>query len=199
MIKNNQSQSQHKKIIHFNKLIKFGHSPELLPLKRENILAKFTQKELDSCWESLSVNIIQNYQRGKATWIKGFGTFTYKGTEVNLEGVTNEIIKDKKERLPVFLVSKEFNENLKPGEYTKEYGIRYFITKENKNIPIVNLNYSEIAFSLSMPKDKVFLIIKNLIQHINDAILKKKFKINARIGSSPFETKYFGSKIRRKF
>ena len=176
MIKNNQSQSQHKKIIHFNKLIKFGHSPELLPLKRENILAKFTQKELDSCWESLSVNIIQNYQRGKATWIKGFGTFTFKGTEVNLEGVTNEIIKDKKERLPVFLVSKEFNENLKPGEYTKEYGIRYFITKENKNIPIVNLNYSEIAFSLSMPKDKVFLIIKNLIQHINDAILKKKFK-----------------------
>ena len=176
MLKNNQSQSQDKHIIHNYNSIKFGRSPELFPLKRENILAKFTQKELDSCWESLSVNIIQNYQRGKATCIKGFGTFTYKGTEVNLEGVTNEIIKDKKERLPVFIVSKEFNEHLKPGEYTKEYGIRYFTTKENKNIPICNLNYSEIAFSLSMPKDTVFEIIKNLIKHISESISKKKFK-----------------------
>ena len=176
MLKDNQSQSQDKNIHNTFKIIKFGRSPELLPLKRENIIAKFTQKELDSCWESLTVNIIQNYQRGKGTFIKGLGTFTYKGPEVNLEGVTNEIIKDKKERLPVFLVSKEFNENLKPGEYTKDYGIRYFITKENKNIPIVNLNYSEIAFSLSMPKDKVLEIIKNLIKHMSDAISKKKFK-----------------------
>ena len=176
MLKNNQSQSQDKKIYSTYKILKYGGSPEIFPLKREIILSKFTQKDLDSCWESLSINIIQNYQRGKGTSIKGFGTFTYKGPEVNLEGVTNEIIKDKKERLPVFLVSKEFNENLKPGEYTKEYGIRYFTSKENKNIPIANLNYSEIAFSLSMSKDKVFEIIKNLIQHISDAILKKKFK-----------------------
>ena len=152
------------------------HSSELIPLKRENIISKFTQKELNSCWESLTTNIIQNYQRGKGTLVKGFGTFTFKGTEINLEGTTNEIYRDKKERLPVFLVSKEFNENLKTGEYTKQYGIRYFTSKENKNIPISNINYSEIAFSLSMSKDKVSEIIKHLILYINEAIVKKQFK-----------------------
>ena len=151
-------------------------STELIPLKRIKILSKFTQEELDSCWECLCINIIQNYQRGKGTLIKGFGTFTFKGTELNLEGTTNEIIRDKKERLPIFLVSKEFNENLKTGEYTKQYGIRYYTSKENKNIPISNLNYSEIAFSLSMPKEKVAEIIKHLILYINEAIIKNKFK-----------------------
>ena len=73
------------------------HSSELIPLKRENIISKFTQKELNSCWESLTTNIIQNYQRGKGTLVKGFGTFTFKGTEINLEGTTNEIYRDKKE------------------------------------------------------------------------------------------------------
>ena len=149
---------------------------ELIPLSRDKILSKFTQDELDSCWESLSINIIQNYQRGKGTLIKGFGTFTFKGTEINLEGTTNEVFRDKKERKPVFLVSKEFNENLKTGEYTQEYGIRYFTTKENKNIPISSINFSEIAFSLSMSKEKVFELIKHLIQYMSESITKKKFK-----------------------
>jgi len=149
---------------------------ELIPLSHDKILSKFTQDDLDSCWQSLSISIIQNYQRGKGTLIKGFGTFTFKGTEINLEGTTNEVFRDKKERKPVFLVSKEFNENLKTGEYTNEYGIRYFNTKENKNIPISSINYSEIAFSLSMSKEKVFELIKHLIQYISDSITKKKFK-----------------------
>ena len=176
MIKINQSKSQDRNFFRGYNTLKVGRSTELLPLKREHILAKFPQEDLDSCWESLSVNIIQNYQRGKGTFVKGFGTFTYKGTEISLEGTTNEVFRDKKERIPVFLVSKGFNDSLKPGEYTKEYGIRYFVTKENKNIPILNVNYAEIAFSLSMSKDKVYEIIKNLIQLINDAIVKKKFK-----------------------
>ena len=74
------------------------------------------------------------------------------------------------------MVSKEFNENLKTGEYTKEYGIRYYNTKENKNIPISNINYSEIAFSLSMSKEKVFELIKHLIQYMSESITKQKFK-----------------------
>ena len=149
---------------------------ELIPLSRDKILSKFTQEDLDSCWEALSINIIQNYQRGKGTLIKGFGTFTFKGTEINLEGTTNEVFRDKKERKPIFLVSKEFNENLKTGEYTQQYGIRYFTTKENKNIPISNINYSEISFSLSMPKEKVFELIKHLIHYLSESITKKIFK-----------------------
>ena len=176
MMKINPSKSLEKTNYSSRTPIHLWQSTELIPLRREKIISKFTQEELDSCWESLSTNIIQNYQRGKGTLIKGFGTFTYKGPEINLEGTTNEIIRDKKERLPIFLVSKEFNENLKSGEYTKQYGIRYFTTKENKNIPISNINYTEIAFSLCMSKDKVSEIIKHLILYIKESIIKKKFK-----------------------
>ena len=172
----NLSESQRKKFYNSNFPLQNRTLSELLPLKRENILCKFTQEELDSCWESLCIAIIQNYQRGKGTLIKGFGTFTFKGAELNLEGTTNELARNKKERLPVFLVSKEFNENLKTGEYTKQFGIRYFISKENKNIPISSINYTEIAFSLSMKKEKVIEIIKHLIGYINDSIVKNKFK-----------------------
>ena len=31
---------------------------ELIPLSRDKILSKFTQEDLDSCWEALSINII---------------------------------------------------------------------------------------------------------------------------------------------
>ena len=136
MLKINPSKSQEKHNIKTSIPLDLRYSTEILPLRREKVLSKFTQEELDSCWESLSIAIIQNYQRGKGTLIKDFGTFTFKGTEINLEGTTNEIFRDKKERLPVFLVSKEFNENLKSGEYTKQYGIRYYTNKENKNTPI---------------------------------------------------------------
>ena len=176
MMRINLSKSQGKN--YYKSILPFQNRvlTELLPLRREKILCKFTQDELDSCWESLCIAIIQNYQRGKGTLIKGFGTFTFKGQEINLEGTTNQIIRDKKERLPVFLVSKEFNGNLKTGEFTKQSGIRYFTSKENKNIPISNINYSEIAFSLSMKKEKVEEIIKHLIGYINDAIVNNKFK-----------------------
>ncbi len=176
MSKINSSRSQERKKYKSFLPNELRYSTEILPLRREKVLSKFTQEELDSCWESLTTNIIQNYQRGKATLIKGFGLFTFKGTEINLEGTTNDIFRDKKERSPVFLVSKEFNDTLKTGEYTKQYGLRYYTTRENKNIPISNLNYSEIAFSLSMTKDKVTEIIKHLILYINEAIVQKKFK-----------------------
>ena len=176
MLKNYPSKSQEKGIYDIKNSFQLRKSVDLIPLRRENIIAKFTQEELDSCWASLSTNIIQNYHRGKATFIKGFGTFTFKGVDLNLEGTTNEIIRDKKERGPIFLVSKEFIHDLKSGEYTKQYGVRYFTSKENKNIPILNINFAEIAFSLSMSKDKVYEIIKHLILYIKESIIKKKFK-----------------------
>ena len=161
--------------------LKIHNSTELLPLKPEKVLEKYSQEELDACWEALCINVVQNYQRGKGTFIKNFGTFTFKTPELNLEGTTNEVFRDKKLRYPIFIVSKEFNPNIKPGEYNKVSGIRYFIVKENKNINISNINYSEIAFSLSMAKDKVTNIIKYLITYINESIEKKKFK-NKKMG-----------------
>ena len=175
MLTINPSKSQERKKSKSIFPLDLKYSTEILPLRREKIICKFTQEELDSCWEALTRNVIQNYQRGKGTLIKGFGTFTFKGTEINLEGTTNDVFRDRKERSPVFLVSKEFNDTLKTGEYTTQYGLRYYNTRENKNIPISNINYAEIAFSLSMSKDRVSEIIKHLILYINDAIVQKKF------------------------
>ena len=143
---------------------------------RDSLIKNYSQEVIDACWESLSINVIQNYQRGKGTSIKDFGIFSFKAPPVNLEGVTNEYIKDKKPREPIFLVSKDFNNEFKIGEYTKQNGIIYYHQKDNKNIPIVKLNLAEIAFSLSMSKDEVGNILKHLIKFIGDLIKNNNFK-----------------------
>ena len=145
-------------------------------INRGIILGNYTEEIIKNCWESLTINIIQNYEKGKGTFIKGFGTFTYKRQFVNLEGTTNEYFRDKREDQPVFIVSRELNKNCLPGEFTQLNTIKYFNQRENKNIPIIPLNYSEIAFRLSMNKDEVETIITNLIKNIGDSISEGKFK-----------------------
>ena len=181
MLEKNLSLSFDKTKGDYLSLIKMDHSTELLPLKPENVLEKYPQEESDACWNALCINIIQNYQRGKGTYIKGFGTFTFKNPDLNLEGTTKEVFRDKKLRYPIFIVSKEFNPNIRPGEFNPVSGIRYYTTRENKNINVVNINYSEIAFSVSMTKDKVYNIIRCLLLYINESIEKKKFK-NKKMG-----------------
>ena len=145
-------------------------------LDRDDFINNYTQEVIDACWEALSINVIQNYQRGKGTNIKGFGTFTFKNSELNLEGTTNENIRDKKPKIPVFIVSKEFNDNFCAGEYTRQNGIRYFTQKESKNVPILKLNLAEIAYSLSMSKEEVANLLKHLIFHLSQSIVNKTFK-----------------------
>ena len=143
---------------------------------RNSLLNNYSQEVIDACWNSTSINIIENYQRGKGTSIKDFGIFSFKGPEVNLEGTTNQYTRDKKPRVPVFLVSKDFDNEFKIGEYTKQNGIRYYHQKDNKNIPIVKLNIAEIAFSLSISKDEVGNILKHYIKHLGELIKKNNFK-----------------------
>ena len=76
-------------------------------INRGVMLSNYTKETIDDCWESLTVNVIQNYQKGKGTVIKGFGTFTYKRQFINLEGTTNEYFRDKRDDEPVFIVSKD--------------------------------------------------------------------------------------------
>ena len=145
-------------------------------LDREQIINNYSQEIIDSCWSSLSTNIIQNYQRGKGTLIKGFGVFTFKPQEVILEGTTNQFNRDLRLREPVFIVSKELNDNFCPGEYTRQNGIRYYTQKESKDISIVKINYAEMAYSISISKDELTNIIKHLFMYINESIINKTFK-----------------------
>ena len=147
-----------------------------ISINRSVILSNYTKEAIDDCWESLSINVIQNYQRGKGTYIKGFGTFTFKKQSLNLEGTTNEYFRDQREEDPIFLVSKELNRECMPGEYTKLNTIKFFNQKENKNIPILKINYSEIAYRLSMSKDEVENILTHLIKNIGESISTGEFK-----------------------
>ena len=67
---------------------------------REDILTKYSEEIIDECWAALSTCIIQNYQRGKGTLIKGFGLFTFKAPEIILKGTTNEFDRDIRLREP---------------------------------------------------------------------------------------------------
>ena len=145
-------------------------------INRSVMLSNYTKEVINDCWESLTINVIQNYEKGKGTNIKGFGTFTYKRDWTNLEGTTNEYFRDKRESQPVFILSKDFNKCCLPGEFTQLNAIRYYKQKENKNIPIMPLNYSEISYRLSMSKDEVENIISNLIKNISDSVSEGTFK-----------------------
>ena len=159
-----------------NKSLIISNSQKGLSINLEIILSNYTKESIDDCWESLSTNIIQNYQRGKGTYIKGFGTFTFKRRITNLEGTTNEYFRDKREDEPVFIASKELNEDCMPGEYTKMNTIKYYIQKESKDIPIIKLNYSDIAYRLSMSKDEVENILTHLFKNIGESISSGEFK-----------------------
>ena len=147
-----------------------------IAINRSVILSNYTKETLDDCWESLTINVIQNYQRGKGTHIKGFGTFTYKSQTLHLEGTTNEYFREKRNEEPVFIVSKELNRECMPGEYTRLNTIKFYNQKENKNIPILKLSYSEIAYRLSMSKDEVENILTHLIKSIGESISTGEFK-----------------------
>ena len=142
----------------------------------EEILSAYSKETIDECWTAFSTNIIQNYQRGKATLIKGFGLFTFKAPEVILKGTTNEYDRDLRLREPIFIVSKELNENFCPGEFNRQNGIKYFTQKESKDISIVKINYAEMAYSLSLSKDEVMNILKHLFMYINESIINHTFK-----------------------
>ena len=154
----------------------FSYSNQGLILDRGIMISNYTQETIDACWSALGTNILQNYQKGKGTYIKNFGTFTFKPEMINLEGTTNQYIRDKKPKMPVFIVSKEYIRELVAGEYTRQNGIRYYTQKESKDISIVKLNFAQIAYSISLSKDEAMNLINNLILYLMESIAKKTFQ-----------------------
>ena len=144
-------------------------------INRKDILSSYNQKILEETWIHFSKYIRKNYESGKGTFIKGFGTFTYCNPEYNLEGTTNQYKRDLKLRRPIFIVSKEFLDYLKPGQFTKNGGLIYYTQQKNNNVNINKINYNEIAFSLNISKEECNEIIKNMIGEMADKIRENKF------------------------
>ena len=152
-----------------------------------DILSNYSSEILDKCWENLSRLIIENYQSGKGTFIKGFGTFTFTNADYSLEGTTNEYERDLKSRRPVFIVSNEFIDYLKPGIYTEKSGLLYFTEPVNNNIPIVKVNYAKICYGTNISKEECVNIILSLIRKISEQVRKGIFQQK--------EMKYLGKLI----
>ena len=171
-------------------------------MSRENILKSFNQPIIIKAWEALCASIAQNYQSGRGTIIKGFGVFTYVSPEVDLEGTTNQYSRDKKGIKPVFIVSKEFNEYLKPGQYNYNTGyLIYFNQKQNNSLSHVRLNNAEIAYSMGIRKEECTMIIQNIILYLDNAIRNKVFisKEMPFIGTLILQGNILGVKFNREF
>ena len=162
-----------------------------------DILSKYPKEIIDNCWLVFSQAIIENYSKGKGTFIKNFGTFTFTNEEYSLEGTTNQYIRDIKRRNPVFIVSKEFIDYIKPGIFSKKYGLIYNTQKENKNISIVKLNFSKMSLALNISKEEVYTIIDSIIKNMSDSIRRLQFKEKKipDVGSFLVKNNIFGVKF----
>ena len=144
----------------------------------QEILSNYPKEITDQCWLNLSRCIIENYHAGKGTSIKGFGTFTFTNVEYNLEGTTNQYIRDIKPRYPVFLVSNEFVDYLKPGIYTEKSGLIYYTQKLNNKVPIIKLNLAKISYGANISKEECFTILSSTIKLMADQIRRKMYNNN---------------------
>ena len=154
----------------------YSLSNQGLIIDRGIMISNYTQETIDACWKAVGTNILQNYQKGKGTYIKNLGTFTFKTDSLNLVGTTNQYVRDKRPKYPVFIVSKEHIRGLAAGEYTRQHGIRYYIQKESKDISIVRLNFAQIAYSISLSKDEAMNLINYLILYLMENLTKPTFK-----------------------
>ena len=171
-------------------------------MSRENILKSFNPSIINKTWEAVCRNIAQNYESGRGTLIKGFGVFTYVSPEVNLEGTTNQFSRDKKGKKPVFIVSKEFNEYLKPGQYNPNSGyLMYYTQKQNNALSHVRLNNAEIAYSLGIKKEECSMIIQNILLYIDNSIRNKTFisKEMPHLGTLMLKGNILGVKFNEEF
>ena len=140
-----------------------------------DILSNYPEDMLNACWNNLSRFILENYQSGKGTMIKGFGTFTFTNVEYSLEGTTNQYNRDIKKRKPVFIVSQEFVEYLKPGMYNKKGGLLYYTQKINNSVSIVKVNYAKISYGINISKEECFTIISTTFKLMGDQIRRGEY------------------------
>ena len=163
----------------------------------EDILSNYPKETIDKCWLLLSQSIIENYCRGKGTFIKNFGTFTLTNVEYNLEGTTNEYTRDIKRRRPVFIVSNDYIDYIKPGIYTEKSGMIYYTQKINKNVSIVKLNFAKLSYGGNISKEEISTIIYSIIKNMSDKIRRREFKEKNLPGVGTFLIKgnVFGMKF----
>ncbi len=181
--------------------IGFGAFNHWGTIDRGDILTSYNKQVLETAWILFTKYIIKNYESGKGTFIKNFGTFTFTNADYSLEGTTNQFQRDYKVKRPVFLVSNEFLDYLKPGQYTKAGGLIYYTQKLNNAVNIVKINYAELAYGMNISKEEYMNILNNIIKEMGDQILKKNFKSREmpNLGILLLRGNVFGMKFYKDF
>ena len=117
---------------------------------------------------------------------------------INLEGTTNQYVRDKKPKNPVFIVSKEYIRGFAAGEYTRQNGIRYYTQKESKDInKYLHQKEDYAEFDLSEYLSQFNLLLELSIYNFNLSIftyynLKAVLKILKK-----FDKKIIGAKNKK--
>lgn len=148
-----------------------------MPISREvNLLGNLHGEILAKGWELMCSQILKNYQMGKSTVIPKFGLFTFQNPLISLEGTTNEVSRDKRSRYPVFIVSSDFVQGVRPGIFSEKGSATHYEQRQSNGVNSVKINYAEIAISLNVGKAEATTIIDNLIRFLGDKIRSNEFK-----------------------
>jgi hypothetical protein len=153
----------------------FRQMNKTMRVSKPNLMANYSEELVSKCWEVMSGLIRRNYESGRGTIVKKFGNFTFKNIEFNFEGTTNQFDRDLKPRSPVFIVSSEFLDILKPGLYTDDNGVIYYNQGKNNNLGHSQLNLAELSFSIGVKREEAFKVLDSMFMFIRDAILRGEF------------------------
>ncbi len=145
-----------------------------LQLTRGEILNKYNDDTILKVWESFCYAIYKNYFLGKGTIVPGLGTFTFRNPEVNLEGTTNQFIRDTKPRVPIFLMSSDFLDHIKSAIYFNGNLVQY-TQNLNNSLSHIKISFTELGIQLNLNKSEVSDIVNNCLGLISDAIIRKGF------------------------
>lgn len=91
--------------------------------------------------------------------------------EIKTQGVTNPIERDKRLRVPVFIVSKEFVKGkvIKSGIGNPLSGLRpYSVFGSNGSIQQTKVNYTEIGHYANVNKDQAKMGIDRVVRQLSD-------------------------------
>ena len=143
-------------------------------ITREELLKNYNEETISSAWEVFCKSIQKNYQSGKGTVIPNFGLFTFKNPEVNFEGMTNQLERDIKPRIPIFIMSHDFLDFIKPALFINGTLIQYTQTLNN-SISHVKISFAELSNLINLNKSDYGNIINNCLKLISDSIIKKAF------------------------
>ena len=181
--------------------IGFGAFNHWGTINRKDILSSYSKEVLETVWSLFTKFIIKNYECGKGTFVKNFGTFTFTNPDYSLEGTTNQFKRDVKVRRPVFIVSNEYLDFLKPGIYTKAGGLIYYTQKLNHAVNIVKINYAELSYGMNISKEEYMNILNNILKEMGEQISKRNFKCREmpNLGILLLRGNVFGMKFYREF